>query len=346
MATREDVARLAGVSGATVARVFSNSSNVSVKTTAKVLDAARFLEYAPNFYGRALRGKSPKQLLVYSPELFNPFFVQVFYGIDDYARERGYQVSLTRNFSRSDIQQRRFEGVVCCIYDPNEFLKEAQFLDQHGVPFAFLNSRTSAFDSEDGSQVGFQHGSAVDMNWEQGAYILTDYLRLLGHEEMLMIVDTAKLEGDKKWCGARECAEEKGLRLTPMNLEPLPGKIENPYEYGYLMSYRISRVRPLPTAVICCSDPIAIGLICGLVQQRIRVPEDISVAGFDDSLQSAYANPPLTTVHSPKYQIGQMLAQTLIATLRNEDVSPLPLEPRLIIRQSTAPKRSKDVFIP
>ena len=95
MATREDVARLAGVSGATVARVFSNSSNVSVKTTAKVLDAARFLEYAPNFYGRALRGKSPKQLLVYSPELFNPFFVQVFYGIDDYARERGYQVSLT-----------------------------------------------------------------------------------------------------------------------------------------------------------------------------------------------------------------------------------------------------------
>ena len=66
MATREDVARLAGVSGATVARVFSNSSNVSVKTTAKVLDAARFLEYAPNFYGRALRGKSPKQLLVYS----------------------------------------------------------------------------------------------------------------------------------------------------------------------------------------------------------------------------------------------------------------------------------------
>ena len=105
-------------------------------------------------------------------------------------------------------------------------------------------------------------------------------------------------------------------------------------------------MRPLPTAVICCSDPIAIGLICGLVQQRIRVPEDISVAGFDDSLQSAYTNPPLTTVHSPKYQIGQMLAQTLIATLRSEDVSPLPLEPRLIIRQSTAPRRSKDVFIP
>ena len=325
MATRNDVAKLAGVSGATVTRVISNSSLVSSETREKVLEAVRALNYHPNYSGQLLRGKSTYQILFYCPELYNPFYVHVYYGMDDYAQKHGYSIVLTRHFDEEAILRGRYDGIVLSISHKKKQQPHMDFLTKSDIPFA-----CALFSGEETDILG------VKIDGQQAAKRALDHLYGLGHRQIVYVTDVAE-EYDGKWEKLREYAKTlDGVACSRMVLKPGPELYDNLYEAGYLYADHIYRMIHLPTAVIAANDALATGLISGLQQKGMRLPEELSVIGFDDTFMTRFTVPPLTTVHFPKYEMGQTLIEGLLAVINGNKFENVSLPSRLIVRESTA----------
>ena len=325
MPTRDDVARLAGVSGASVARAFNQPEKLSKNTLEKILAAAKALNYHPNYYGSVLRGKATKQLYAFCPELVNPFFLHVYFGMEEYALANNYQIYLTRTFNRDMIHQGRFDGFLFPVYDLSEVAEGIHFLRDQNLPFVVSDFKNL-------SQNDFP---CVSVDVAAAGYKAADHLIKLGHDNIVMA--TAQI--DPKWMGIQKCCEENNKHAELMLLQNGEG-IRNYFDIGARCAKDISQVKKMPTAIIAANDEIAVGLINGLTRLGIRVPEDISVTGFDDAYIATYCNPPLTTLHYPKTRISREMARMLISTLNNEEVSQnIVLETEFVNRKSTAAPR-------
>ena len=300
MPTRDDVARLAGVSGASVARAFNQPEKLSESTRERIFAAAKALNYHPNYYGSVLRGKATKQLYVYCPELVNPFFLHVYFGMEQYALEQHYQIFLTRTFNR----------------DMN-------------LPFVIS-------DFQDISRADIP---AVGVNVEAAGYKAANHLFELGHDHIMF----ASAQIDPKWVGIQRCCNDNMRHASLFLLKEGDG-IRNYFDMGAKCAKDIIGSRRLPTAIIAANDEIAVGLINGLSRFGCRVPEDVSVIGFDDAYIAAYSNPPLTTIHYPKARIGIEMARMLISMLNGQTTQPnITLETELVKRESTAAPRDESV---
>lgn len=324
MITRNDVAKLACVSGATVTRVFNNFPNVREDTRARVLAAAKELNYHPNYSGRILRGQSTHQILFYCPDLYNPFYVHVYYGMDDYARKNNYSIVLTRHFDKETILQGQFDGIVLSVNDHHR-MEHIRFLQGESIPFiCALFSPVS----DDLHSVGF--------NFNQAASIAMANLYANGHRSIVYVSENSSLE-DAKWLGLQHYIKEHDdICLDRLYLHPSPEENDNIYEVGYLYAARIYRLIKLPTAIVASNDAVATGLIRGLHECGVRLPEDISIISFDDTYMSRFTVPSLTTVHFPKYEMGQELIRGLLSILDNKEFESVSLNSRLIVRESTS----------
>jgi len=325
MPTRDDVARLAGVSGASVARAFNQPEKLSKATLEKILAAAKALNYHPNYYGAALRGKATKQLYAFCPELINPFFLHVYFGIEEYALANNYQIYLTRTFNRDMIYQGRFDGFLFPVYDLSEVADGIHFLQDHNLPFVVSDFKN--LPQNDFPSVGVDVASA--------GYMAAEHLFKLGHDNIIMA--TAQI--DPKWMGVQRCCDDYGRHAELMMLSNGEG-IRNYFDIGARCAKDITELKKIPTAVIAANDEIAVGLINGLTRLGFKVPDDISVIGFDDAYIATYCNPPLTTIHYPKTRIGREMARMLISTLNNEPYQQnIVLETEFMNRKSTAAPR-------
>lgn len=326
MPTRDDVARLAGVSGASVARAFNTPEKVSRETLQRIQAAAKALNYHPNYYGSALRGKATKQLYAYCPNLINPFFLHVFFGMEEYALANGYQIYLTRTFNKEMILQKRFDGFLFPVYDLNAVMDGIHFLRDQNCPVVV----------SDFNNTHLQGVPTVSVDVEAAGYMAAKHLFELGHDKI--IVATTQI--DPKWIGIQRCCRDYN-RSADLILLQNPSDLCNYFDIGARCAKQISQMKVLPTAIISANDEIAVGLINGLVRLGINVPEDISIIGFDDAYIATYCNPPLTTIHYPKHRIGQSMAQILISLLNNETTpDSITLETEFVRRESTAKPRS------
>ena len=323
MANRNDVARIAGVSGTTVTRVLNNSGFVAEETREKVMEAIRQLDYHPNYSGRVLRGQSTRQILFYCPGLFNPFYVHVYYGMDDYAQKYDYSVVLSRHFDENMLQQRRFDGVILSVNDVRDYGQKREFLSMIKMPVVGANFLQARLDIP-----------SVRLDFEQGGRQVAQHLYALGHRNILYASDNSV--EDNKWNAIKKMAQEINLQATKPNISPGPEAYENLHELGHVYAERIHRMNFLPTAVVAANDAVALGLLSGLYQLGLRVPDDISVVSFDDIMLARYTIPPLTTVHFPKYEMGYELMHILHCMICNIPIeSQQIITTRLIIRQST-----------
>jgi LacI family transcriptional regulator len=307
LATIRDVAREAGVSIATVSRVFNGSTRVREDTRLRVWAAATGLDYWPNGAARSLTTNRTHTIGVLLPDLYGEFFSEVIRGIDQAAHREGSQI-LT-SISRSDadtliasarMMQGRTDGLIVMAAD--ESCAVAIERIRRRFPIVLLNPHAPV----DGC-------CSVSISNREGAFAVVDHLVRMGHTRIATITGPAgNVDADERLRGYRDALQRSGLETDPA-LE-LTGEFTE--SSGYRAAREILQLRPLPTAVFAANDYMALGLLSALREAGLRVPGDMALAGFDDIEISRYLDPPLTTAHVDAHQLGSRAVRLLISHMR------------------------------
>lgn len=327
-----DVAKLAGVSQMTVSRVINERSGVRDDTRARVLAAMRELDYHPNVAARTLVTGRSKTLGVvsFNTTLFGP--ASTLYGVELAARAADYFVSvatlrrLDRRSLHEAVDRLRTQGVDgIVLIAPQSAIVDALQQLAINLPLVVV----------EGGIGGGAPVAAVDQY--TGAARLTHHLLSLGHETVWHI------SGPNDWleADARRRAWENTLREAGREVPPvLPGdwSARAGYDHGRTLASEGSA-----TAVFAANDHMALGVLRALREAGARVPDDVSVVGFDDVPEAAYFSPPLTTVRQNFEEVGQRSLQLLLAQVEGEELDndQIVIEPDLVLRESSgaAPDR-------
>ncbi|WP_068427647.1 LacI family DNA-binding transcriptional regulator [Piscicoccus intestinalis] len=322
-----DVARLAGVSHQTVSRYLNNPQIVSPATQERISQAIEQIGYRRDLGARALvtRRSGLIGVIVAEGGYFGPG--QTSSSIQTAARERGYAtlVAAIRDTSEAEVAQvvdqlldHAVEGVA--VIAPQKELVP-QLLPLTGkVPQVLIADGVA-------DQPGV-HTVSVDQY--AGAGMATEHLIALGHRRIAHLrgpitwFDAA--ERERGWAAAMEAA---GLALLP----PLSGDWSP--ESGFDAGVRLT-CSELPDAVVVSNDLMAMGLLAAFREAGVRVPEDVSIVGYDDISGAAYFQPALTTVRQPFLELGEACVATLLDLIAGQDVSPTRVKPTLVVRRSTA----------
>ena len=326
-----DVARLAGVSHQTVSRVLNSHPNVRPATREKVLAAIRELSYRPNAAARTLVTRRTHTLGVISFDttLYGP--ASMLYGIEQAARH-AYFVSI------SSLPALDHRGVLDAV---------DRFVGQAVEGIIVIAPQTSAVAALQASPTWSRWSPwaaarpaaplpfvAVDNT--AGAARATRYLLDLGHRTVHHV------GGPGSWLDARERTRGWSQTLAAAGAER-PEVLAGDWSArsGYEIGLQLAR-RPEVTAVFCANDHMALGLLRALGEQGRRVPEDVSVVGFDDIPEAAFFRPPLTTVRQDFGELGRRALRLLVDTIcdHHSAGSPLPVDPELVVRSSAARPRA------
>ncbi|MFE7313425.1 LacI family DNA-binding transcriptional regulator [Streptomyces sp. NPDC057555] len=323
-----DVARVAGVSAQTVSRVLAGHPNVQAKTRAKVLAAVDQLGYRRNNAARMLSSGRSRTIGVVT--LRSNFYSRaaVISGIENAAHAAGYAVSTATATSLdtsaiesalSRLADQSVEGVILSV----PLIHTSEWIEQF--------TRSIPTITIDGSRTDATEVVAVDQ--AMTAQLATQHLLDLGHDTVWHIAGPGEwLEAASRREGWREALEAAGRAVPPL--------LEGDWSpaSGYRNGLVLARV-PEVTAVFVASDEMAFGLIRALHELGRRVPEDISVVGVDDIELAEYCSPSLTTVAQPFSEMGALAVAHLLRQIAEPGAAPKPasVEPRLVVRASTAP---------
>jgi DNA-binding LacI/PurR family transcriptional regulator len=323
-----DVARLAGVSHQTVSRVLNDHPNVAAPTRTRVLAAIRELNYRPNSAARALASKRSKTLGVVSFDttLYGP--ASMLYGIERAARSADYFISIVSLSSMARrsvleaverLREQAVEGIVVIAPQISASGVLAQAGD--GVPLV-------------GAGCGLtERVPLVAIDQRAGAAMATRHLLDLGHRTVHHVAGPASwLDATGRIAGWRSTLEAAGAPVP----EPLGGDWSA--RSGFELGQRIAADAEV-TAVFCANDQMTQGLLRALHEAGRRVPEDISVVGFDDIPEAAYFIPPLTTVRQDFGELGRRALELLVARLAGSSGPPgqVLIQPELVVRASARP---------
>lgn len=329
-----DVARHAGVSPATVSRVLNNTAPVRPSVRERVLASLKSLEYEPPS-SRSLSSLVQSTIAVVLPDILNPFFTEIVRGIQDEAGPEHYMLSLfdTSEDPRIEQQvlqmlaQRPVSGIISCASRlPNQDLIE--LATKHDTPMVVINRK-----------IDHPGIPCVLLDFENGAYRATRHLLDLHHSRIAYFKGPVASEpSSARRRGVEMAMAEAGLSLKP---EWCPASFPNVDGGFQAMSALLALAAcERPTAVIAYNDMMALGALHAARAHHLRVPEEMSVVGFDDIAMAAHSNPPLTTVAQPKHRIGQLAMKILRGTIQGDtflgDGYTL-LESSFVVRESTGP---------
>ena len=292
--TVRDVADEAGVSVATVSRVFNDSDRVRESTRQRVLDAARALDYVPNEAARSLTTQKTKTIGVLLPDMHGEFFAQVIRGLDHTAQEHGYHLLVSSSHgledeirTMMDALRGRVDGLV--VMWPHE---HASFLDASttDAPLLLLNA------SDELAGV-----PALGVDNRGGAFEAVAHLADHGHERIATFTGPlTNVEARQRLSGYRDAVRDLGLAHDD-GLE-LTGDFRR--ETGEALVDDLLDVSPRPTALFAANDAMAIGALRALDRAGVAVPSDLAVVGFDDIPTAEYVSPALSTVRVPMRDLG------------------------------------------
>lgn len=335
--TIKDIAEVAGVSHTTVSRALRGNSRISSNTTKRIQEIAEELGYVPNTAARGLKTNRSRVLGVIVRRIDDPFFSEVLQGIEDVLHEAGYSLFLSASHRdpvrEKEIMQamgeRRVDGVI--ISSTQIRPEHIRQLDRFDVPLVLINNQAI-----DEPAVHSVYHADADGNQQ-----MTQHLLAQGHRRIAYM---GNARGGKS-NAERARGYEAGLAKAGFPPQPdwqVLGANGQP-DGGRDAMRQILALTERPTAVVCYNDMMAIGAIQAVTAAGLRVPEDISITGFDNIELAAYVSPPLTTFHQPKYELGQEAAAMMLRVLGEEmdtvvstqsDV--IMLHGELIQRHSTA----------
>ncbi len=325
----KDIARLAGVSHPTVSRALQNSPLVNARTAENIRKIADKWGYRASAVARGLVTKRTRTIGLVVTTVADPFASEVVSGIEQTANDHDYSVFLADSNAdpereRKVVQafaERRVDGIIVtssrvgALYLP--------LLSEMMVPIVLVNNQYPG---------AFVH-SVMISNLE-GSRAAAQHLTGLGHRRIAYIGDGSGYQSETERCaGYREALEAAGIPFLPEFVVQGDGKPEAALR---AMDQLLALPQP-PTAVRCYNDMSALGAMRSIRLHGLRVPEDISVTGFDDLFFASYTEPPLTTVRQPMRRMGELAMESLFKLMSgDESAIRINIEPELMVRQSTA----------
>lgn len=337
----KDVAVRAGVSAATVSRVVNGTAVVAPETRERVEGAIRDLGYRPSEIARQLTLKSPTTVGLIVPSLDNPVFTIMAAGVEEAARARGLSVILCNTDSRGAEEDAYIDlllGMEAAgmVVATGEFGTGVSHDDHYygllgRVPLVFIGSNGGGLDV-----------STVSVDEVAAGRMATEHLLSLGHRRIGFVGgEDDSLVTARKLAGLEAAVREAGLAPDP-SLYRIGGF---GYEDGRSACEDLLHAGALagssaPTGVVCASDVLAMAVVRSAIERGMRVPEDLSVVGFDDIPFASYYYPALTTVAQPLKEMGLLAVGELLKMIEaGPDLAPTVhnIRPRLVVRESTAP---------
>lgn len=332
--TLKELSAILGLSPGTVSVVLNNTSRADTipqKTKDKILQAAKDYDYRPHYFARSLRANRSFTIGVITAELSNEYCAMILNGVESASTQEGYFYLNTSHLHRPDLLthnsqmliERQVEGIITIDTKVNfktnlPIVAIAGHEEIDGVTNVILNHQTAA-------ELGINH------------------LYSLGHRKIALIKGQDFSSDTKiRFEAIMDAAAKRGLQIDDKSIVQLEGINPSP-EVGYIaLNKLLAKTRDF-TAIFAFNDMSAIGAIRALQVAGYRVPEDISVVGFDNIHFAEFHSPPLTTIRQPLFKMGELAAQTLLKRLskseKNDIPSSLSVEPELIIRNSTAKVR-------
>ncbi len=326
-----DVAREAGVSTTTVSKILNNTGRISDKTKQKVLKIMDELNFQPNVLASAMKGKSTYSIAFLIPDIDNPIYAKYMKHIEIHGQELGYNIVMcsTENDAAKEarhiasMRQKRVDGFIIASKFSNVALLEE--LIQEGFPVSLFAHERPEFSVD-----------SVSVDDYVGGYEATKHLLHLGHRKIAVIGEES-YSGRARIRGYRQAILDEGLDVGEELILYSDSTIEGAkYHVGQLL-----KSKKRPTAIFGYNDLSAIGAIIAAKESGLKVPEDISVIGFDNISLCEIVDPPLTTIDMPVAELGKKVMELLVGKIEGTEKTKqrISLLPKLIVRQSTMPPK-------
>jgi DNA-binding LacI/PurR family transcriptional regulator len=326
-----DVARIAGVSQMTVSRVINQPEIVRPQTRDRVRQAIEELGYRPNAAARSLVTRRSQAVGVVCSDTSLYAVASTLDGIVHAAADAGYTVSVTSlrglesvAHALQSLVHQSLDGLVLIVPETSAAASFVRAVSAD-MPVVAIDSTLPAINS-------------VVVDEMQGAFLVTEHLLSLGHETVYHVRGPSRWgAADARVRGWRAAIDERGLSAP----KPLQGDWSA--RSGYLAGQQLARDASV-SAIFAANDSMALGVLRGLNDAGRRVPEDVSVVGFDDIPEAAYTTPPLTTVRPPFRNVGRHSIEKLIAMIEAAEAVPTAtvLQPELVVRRSAAAALVRD----
>lgn len=330
--TIKDIARETGKSITTVSRALNDYDDVSLETKLLVRRVAEEMGYTPNLWAQRLQKQRTETvgliLPTMGPRLGDPFFGQLIAGVGDKAGEYGYDLLVSTlppgenevEIYKKKVQSRQLDGVI--VVRTRRHDARIEYLRTADIPFVVFGRTEGELDYP-----------YVDEDGAAGMRAIVEHLIRAGHRRIACIAPPEELMFAKyRMQGVHEALAQHGLELDPMLLR----RGDLTQRGGFVEAQALLALPQPPTAIVACNDLMAFGAISAAQQQGLVVGRDIAITGFDDTPWAEHSHPPLTTVHQPIYEIGNMLCDMLIRITQGQTLEQrqIVLKPRLVIRQS------------
>ncbi len=320
------------LSPATISLVLNNAPGVRSipqDTRDRVTQAAAKFDYRPSFYARSLRKRQSFSVGVLVPELSDSYATQVLSGVEEFLIEEGYFYLTASHRRKPDLieeyprllMERSVEGFIVI----DTILEKSLSL-----PVVVVAGHRK-----------IEGVTNVVLDQKRAAELALRHLYQLGHRKIaFMRGGSHSSDADDRWnCLMAVARDMKIPVLSDLNIQ-LELRVSTP-ELGFAPTNELIDRGVDFTALVCYNDIAAIGAIRALMNHRLRVPEDVSVVGFDDIQGAAFHNPSLTTIRQPLHEMGMVAARILLQRIRGQATFPdvVPIHPELVIRESTCPPR-------
>ena len=327
-----DIAAKLNISSSTISRALSNPNLVAKKTRKFILKEANKLKYIPNIHARNLRTKSSKTIIFLVRDIDNPFYFEIFRGIEKVAKKIGYSVLMgsTDNDLKKEID---FFNMVKSNQVDGMILMTGRLPSRKVFSLSELKQMPIILSLEDIPGVNF---NSITIDNYQASKEATNYLIKLGHKKIAHIASPLSETriGILRRDGYIDALKESGIKIN--------SKFEFIGDYtvesGVAACKQLFKNANIPTAIFCSNDEMAYGAINQLRRMKISVPNKVAVIGFDDLPMSKSFYPPLSTIYQPRFQIGEKSMELLFEKIKikKNKIDNIKLKTKLIIRESTA----------
>lgn len=328
--TIKDIANLAGVSKTTVSKVINNKDDsISKATKDKILKIMKEQNYVPNKLAQGLVTRRTNTIGLLIPDIRNPFFTDISRGAEDFARKEGYNIifcNTDEDYEKevkcvSMLCEKMVDGI---IFAPSSNTShEENRYSNLKIPIVLVDKNINIPNAK----------GVVKVDNKNGTYESTKHLIKEGHKEILYLSGSLKNDITKERLnGYIRAFEKNNIELKKENI------IEGQYKYEWAYEFVKNLCEINFSAICCANDLIAIGAIQALRERNLKVPQDISVVGFDDIQTASLIDPSLTTIRQPAYDMGKKASEILINSLKDESietVGEIIFKPQLIVRNST-----------
>lgn len=336
IATIKDIARESGVSTATVSRVLNNLGGYSTAVEQKVLAIAKKLNYHKNENARSLVQQHSLTIGIILPYLTTSFYEQIVNGIEDEAYTNQYSVIITHagvdgervNDSINLLVERRVDGIILLSMAMKE--ENVARLQQLAIPVLLLST-----------EVPDSNLPSLKVDDYEASFAAVNYLISKGHTRIAHIGarKTDVIAGQPRLQGYQDA-------LTQHQLLQKEGDVQEgdfSFQSGQEAMENLIRLQSDVTAIACASDEVAMGVLSVCYKHHIRIPEDLSIIGYDNSAIASMATPPLTTVSQPFYDMGKMGCQKLLEAVKNGTTIQSQIVPFQIVERETVKIKEKTI---